>query len=79
MAEVEREHLRRLDIPAVKGAIREAVARELEVFVHTIALLKPGGLPKTSSGKVQRRACRTALLDGTLNRVDIAPEERKTL
>ena len=30
--------------------------------VHAVVLLRPGGVPKTSSGKVQRRACRAAYL-----------------
>lgn len=47
-------------------AIRRAVAREHDVQIHTAFLLKPGSLPKTSSGKIQRRACRTHFLDGTL-------------
>ena len=39
---------------------------------HTIALLAPGAVPKTSSGKIQRRACRAAYLDGTLEEVGAA-------
>jgi acyl-coenzyme A synthetase/AMP-(fatty) acid ligase len=31
--------------------------------------LTAGGLPKTSSGKVQRRACKKALQDGELQTV----------
>jgi acyl-coenzyme A synthetase/AMP-(fatty) acid ligase len=30
-------------------------------------LLKVGGMPKTSSGKIQRQACRTAFLAGRLS------------
>jgi 8-amino-7-oxononanoate synthase/acyl carrier protein len=33
-------------------------------------LLKSGGIPKTSSGKIQRHGCRTALLAGTLDVVE---------
>ncbi len=47
-------------------AIRQAIAEEHEVNVHHVALLRHGALPKTSSGKVQRRACRAAWLDGKL-------------
>lgn len=50
-------------------AIRRAVAREHDVQIHTAILLKPGSLPKTSSGKIQRRACRTHFLDGSLDRL----------
>jgi amino acid adenylation domain-containing protein len=50
----------------VAEAVRRAVAEEHEVQVAEVVLLKPGSLPKTSSGKVQRHACRAGYLDGTL-------------
>jgi len=46
--------------------IRQAVAEGHELQVYSVLLLKPGGIPKTSSGKVQRQACRSAYLAGTL-------------
>jgi phthiocerol/phenolphthiocerol synthesis type-I polyketide synthase C len=48
------------------AAIREAIADQHDLMPVQIALLKPNSLPKTTSGKVQRQACRTALLDGSL-------------
>ena len=36
------------------GAIRRDVAREHELVVDSIVLVRAGGIPKTSSGKVQR-------------------------
>ncbi|MES1241168.1 MAG: AMP-binding protein [Acidobacteriota bacterium] len=47
------------------GLARE-VASAHGVTPAVVALLAPRGLPKTSSGKVQRRLCRASLLDGTL-------------
>lgn len=58
--EVERHH--DSDLSSVIGAIRQAVAEEYELQVHAVALLKPGSLPKTSSGKIQRHACRASFL-----------------
>jgi natural product biosynthesis luciferase-like monooxygenase protein len=43
-------------------AIRGAVAEAHEVHVYALALLKQGQILKTSSGKIQRRACRSAFL-----------------
>ncbi len=40
------------------STMRVEVSRVHEVAVHAIALLSPGGIPKTSSGKIQRHACR---------------------
>jgi acyl-CoA synthetase (AMP-forming)/AMP-acid ligase II len=37
-------------------------------------LLRPAGLPKTSSGKVQRRACRQQYLDGDLPKLTLEAE-----
>jgi acyl-CoA synthetase (AMP-forming)/AMP-acid ligase II len=55
--EVERTQLRNLDIEEVIGAIRLAVGKEHLAEVYAIALLKPATIPKTSSGKIQRRLC----------------------
>ncbi|MCY1078492.1 non-ribosomal peptide synthase/polyketide synthase [Archangium lansingense] len=48
----------------VVGTIRRALSESHEVQLHALVLLEPGALPKTSSGKIQRRACRTELLAG---------------
>ena len=50
----------------VLKAAREAVLAEHGLALHTIMLVRGGTIPKTSSGKVQRRACRTAFLAGEL-------------
>ncbi|HYN22305.1 MAG TPA: condensation domain-containing protein, partial [Thermoanaerobaculia bacterium] len=54
------------DTETIAARVRAAVAEELEAHVHEVALLAPGSLPRTSSGKVQRRLCRARLLDGSL-------------
>ncbi|MFQ5749079.1 MAG: condensation domain-containing protein, partial [Planctomycetota bacterium] len=60
----------------IAAAIRERAAGELELQVHTVALLRPGGLPRTTSGKLQRRLCRSRFLDGTLATLAcLGPEE----
>ena len=53
----------------VSLAIRRAVADVHGVEVHAVRLLKPGGVPRTSSGKLRRLACRDAYLTGTLDAV----------
>jgi amino acid adenylation domain-containing protein len=54
----------------VIAELRRAIAQEHEVPLHAVALLKPGALPKTSSGKVRRQAARAAFLEGRLDLVD---------
>jgi amino acid adenylation domain-containing protein len=53
-------------VDEIAAAVRAAVTREHGLQVHTVALLAPGLLPKTSSGKIQRLECRRALAAGTL-------------
>ena len=67
--EVERTHLRKLDSDEVFKAIDRAVWLEHELAIETIVLLKPGRIPKTSSGKIQRSACQQQFLDGKLQNI----------
>ena len=62
--EVERRRHEGLD--AAVDAIRRAVSREHELPVEAIVLVQAGSIPKTSSGKIQRYACRKAFLEGSL-------------
>lgn len=56
-----------LDPNAVKGAVRRAISENHDLRTHDIVLLRPGSVPKTSSGKIQRRATRASYLAGTLD------------
>ncbi len=49
-----------LDLRELVGQIRQAVAEHHDVSTDTIVLIKAGTIPKTSSGKIQRQACRQA-------------------
>lgn len=51
-------------------AIRREVVAEHEVPPDAVILVRPGSIPKTSSGKIQRHACRDAFLDRQLRVVD---------
>ncbi len=74
VAEVERRYLPRrvqsLDTKEVVQAIRRAVAEYHELSVYAVSLLKPGTIPKTSSGKIQRHVCRTNFLAGSLDVIE---------
>ena len=47
-------------------SIQGAVSRNHDLQIYQLLLLKPGAIPKTSSGKIQRYACRDGFLAGTL-------------
>lgn len=55
------------DVEEAFAQIRLAIAEQHEVQVHAIVLLQTGSILKTSSGKIQRQACRFAYLAGTLD------------
>jgi acyl-CoA synthetase (AMP-forming)/AMP-acid ligase II/acyl carrier protein len=63
--EVERVHRRAAPKPMF-DAIRDAIWNGFEVAPHSIVLIEPGSVPRTSSGKIRRSATRAALLDGSL-------------
>jgi acyl-CoA synthetase (AMP-forming)/AMP-acid ligase II/acyl carrier protein len=65
--EVERTALRNLDVDEIVSAIRQAISEQHEISVFAIALIKPASIPKTSSGKIQRRACRDQFLASSLD------------
>jgi acyl-CoA synthetase (AMP-forming)/AMP-acid ligase II len=58
-----------LDVDAVVRAIRRTVAEEHDVRAHAVVLLRAGSIPRTPSGKVQRRVCKASFLDGTLDKL----------
>jgi acyl-CoA synthetase (AMP-forming)/AMP-acid ligase II/aryl carrier-like protein len=64
--EVERAALRALNGEEVTKAIRQAVSAQHELNLHAVLLLKPSSIPKTSSGKIQRHACKAGFLSGSL-------------
>ena len=55
------------DTKTIRKAIREAVALNHDLATYDVVFLRPASQPKTSSGKVQRHACRAAYLGQTFN------------
>jgi acyl-CoA synthetase (AMP-forming)/AMP-acid ligase II len=65
--EIKRNYRKSFVLEDVVEAIRWQVFQQHFIDVYTIVLLSPGSLPKTSSGKVQRSACKTKFLDRSLS------------
>ena len=55
------------DGESIKKAIRRAIVEEHNLSIYALVLARPGAIPKTSSGKIQHRACRAAFLSGELD------------
>lgn len=62
----------KLDPGPVIDDIRAAIAVRHGVTVRDVLLTAAGAIPRTSSGKIGRRACRAAYLDGSLRAGKIA-------
>ena len=56
----------KLDYQPIADDIRAAIAVGHGVTVRDVLLATAGTIPRTSSGKIGRRACRAAYLDGSL-------------
>ncbi|MGE0605775.1 MAG: SDR family NAD(P)-dependent oxidoreductase [Pirellulales bacterium] len=69
--EIERTQRRGLNVDEIAAQVRAAVAKHHDLDTYAVALLKTGSLPRTSSGKIQRAACRAGLMAGTLETVAI--------
>lgn len=69
---------RELESPAAAhaaiAAIRSGVTEAHGVQLSAVTLVAPGGVEKTTSGKVKRFACRDALLSGTLRALATWPQ-----
>ncbi|MEZ4358937.1 MAG: aminotransferase class I/II-fold pyridoxal phosphate-dependent enzyme [Kofleriaceae bacterium] len=74
--EVEREVALDLAAAAVFREVRRAVSEVFDVVLHAVALLRPGSIPLTTSGKVRRQECRARYLAGELEL--LAEDARRT-
>ena len=70
VAEVERGRRDAAEVAAAFDAIRKRLATEHEVAVEAIVLVRPNSIPKTSSGKIQRHACKRQFLENALDVVE---------
>jgi len=64
--EVERTQRHQISGAEIVACIREAVGNEHDIAVHRIALIRPGTIPKTTSGKIQRSLTQRLWQEGAL-------------
>jgi acyl-CoA synthetase (AMP-forming)/AMP-acid ligase II len=72
--EIERTERSKIDPKELHELIREGVADQHELFARHITLIRPGTLPKTTSGKIQHALARRLWLEGRLQMLDAAAE-----
>ena len=65
--EVRRTERKRFDGGRIVEAVLAAVAQHHGLQLHALRLLKPGEIPRTSSGKIQRHACKRDFLAQRFN------------
>ncbi|MFL5418345.1 MAG: fatty acyl-AMP ligase [Myxococcales bacterium] len=70
---------RERDLEALRTAIVAKVGDEMQLSVADVAFIAPGALPKTSSGKLQRRKTRELYLLGKLPKAGIRPSSTRLL
>jgi acyl-CoA synthetase (AMP-forming)/AMP-acid ligase II len=58
------------DVARIGADVIEAVTARHGLRIHSVILVKPGQVPKTSSGKPRRGQCRTLYLEGRLELAD---------
>ncbi|OAI83685.1 non-ribosomal peptide synthetase, partial [Pseudomonas putida] len=73
-AEIGRSVQKNVPAEELIRTLRETVADAYQQAPAVVVLLNPGALPKTSSGKLQRSACRTRLADGSLDSYAVFPQ-----
>jgi acyl-CoA synthetase (AMP-forming)/AMP-acid ligase II len=74
VAEIQKWYLPLLDTNSHPKLVADARARVADLFglrVAQLILINPGGMPKTSSGKLRRRHCRDLFLAGKLDQAEI--------
>lgn len=53
-----------IDVPSALDAVRAAVSQHHGLAVFDVCVVPAGAIPRTTSGKLARRACRVEYLDG---------------
>lgn len=55
------------ELAGIVRVIRQAIVEQHGVQLEAVALVSPGSVPKTTSGKLQRHACRASFESGTFD------------
>jgi len=64
--ELDRSAASAANLPDALAALTLAIARDHGIHLHDALIVRPGAVPRTTSGKVQRKLCRDLYRAGTL-------------
>jgi acyl-CoA synthetase (AMP-forming)/AMP-acid ligase II len=64
--ELTRRALQNIATRQVTAAVMSEIFRDLGLRLHDVVLVQPGGIPRTTSGKIQRVGTREKYLTGNL-------------
>jgi acyl-CoA synthetase (AMP-forming)/AMP-acid ligase II len=64
--ELDRSAASGTDLAQALASLTQAIAREHGIHLHDALIVRPGAVPRTTSGKVQRKLCRDLYRAGTL-------------
>ena len=62
------QRMENVDVTELKSKIHNLILEKFQIHLGQILLVESGSLPRTSSGKIQRRMCRQIFLQGSINR-----------
>lgn len=77
--EVPRQIVSSEELTQLERAIRKEVGEQEGITLERVALVKFGSIPRTTSGKVRRQACRDLYLAGDLEVLNRAGEQDATV
>ena len=67
VVEIRRDFMNRIDPDELLTTIRTAISENHELQLYTLVAVSQGQVPKTTSGKIQRKLCKDLLLKNQLN------------
>jgi acyl-CoA synthetase (AMP-forming)/AMP-acid ligase II len=78
--EIERSERNAIDPVEMTDIVRQGVADQHELFARHIVLIRPGALPKTTSGKIQRSLARRLWLERRFDDLTVGkPIDRQSI
>ncbi len=72
--EVKRSSLKNINSEDIVNAIKSAVFQKHSIPVYEVVLVESSSIPKTTSGKLQRRLCLQQYMNNDLHRIDVKIE-----